>query len=71
VTGTLLSNECCRTYPSILAIAVASPITIFRKACELEKHKVVASGEVPKSEQNPLDIPQRKKLLYNRVEKEK
>jgi hypothetical protein len=50
---------------------MASPITIFRKACELEKHKVVASGEVPKAEQKPLDIPQRNKLLYNRGEKEK
>jgi hypothetical protein len=50
---------------------MASPITIFRKAWELRKHKVAALRDVPMTEQNLLGAPQRKKVLYNGGEKEK
>lgn len=50
---------------------MASPITIFRKAWELRKHKVAALRDVPKTEQNLLGTPKRKKVMYNRGEKEK
>jgi hypothetical protein len=50
------------TCPSILAIAMASPITIFRKAWELRNHKVAALKDVPMSEQKLLSTTQRKKL---------
>jgi hypothetical protein len=50
---------------------MASPITIFRKACELEKHKVAAPKEVPVAEKNPLDVPQWKKIMYNGGERGK
>ena len=50
------------TCPSILAIAMASPITIFRKAWELRNYKVAALKDVPMSEQKLLSTTQRKKV---------
>jgi hypothetical protein len=50
---------------------MASPITTFRKACELGKRKVAASREVPLPKLDSLDVPRWKKIMYKGGEKEK
>jgi hypothetical protein len=58
------------TCPSILAIAMASPITIFRKAWEFRNHKVAALKNVPMSEQNSLAPLNGRRYVQSRRERE-